>query len=710
MSQNESMRVLVRIRPPIYQEVQEKTAVHVTGQNSVSLHSERHDVKCSYHRVFDETSSQDHLFGEVMPILRDVLSGINACIFAYGQTSAGKSFTMLGPDGGQDVMSMDKAVWGLIPRVSEYLLGELADAASDGRLSYQVKASFLQIYNENLYDLLHDSTSKIDDDPESRKNTSDNLKIREIPRPGARNIDSSKNRCQDCYEVYVSGLSEYRVQTCEDVLRIVAAGTSNRTTRSTNYNLTSSRSHAILQLTFDVERFEESGETIIYRSKLSLVDLAGSEKMQTMNVDPTKQHVKELTSINKSLSSLGNVISALSSSNRTHVPYRDSKLTRLLQDSLGGNTRTILIACVAPTVLHASESTSTLQFADRAKNVMSKVRANAIVDGKELLSRAEQEIVRLKSLLQQYMKDGTQSEMNRLIEENEQLKRENIELKLQLHIKQNQKTVENDNGRNTSVAKSAVSDDESVANVSNGMRKGTNNSSGLKNRKKKNDMDKNEMPGGKKKGNSRINSTFGKENAEKVDPSFDNMKNVKCGVDDDSFHIKLPSYGGTSLGSDRPVIPPKIGQSLRSTSFNDNDSRLNEERVDSSKFRAVGISSSPANPFMSGNEYGSFHNNNNNSNVGSSLQSSQLEKLAHEKASTKSRLDQIIHRGLIFFQTFFSTFHILNNVGLSSYLERQGIAISSGEEGELSIMDSLSNVPKSKKDLELKRLRARLER
>jgi kinesin family protein 3/17 len=118
-----------------------------------------------------------------------------------------------------------------------------------------------------------------------------------------------------------------------------------------------------------------------------------------MQSETTERHIKELTSINKSLSSLGNVISALSSSNRTHIPYRDSKLTRLLQDSLGGNTRTVLIACVAPTELHHIETISTLQFADRAKQVMLKVRANTVLDDKALLSNAQAEIARLKLLL-----------------------------------------------------------------------------------------------------------------------------------------------------------------------------------------------------------------------------------------------------------------------------------------------------------------------
>ena len=292
-----------------------------------------------------------------------------------------------------------------------------------GLISYQIKASFLQIYNETLYDLLSD--------------TSDGLTIREIPISKKNNNNNDTNN----YEIYVSGLSEYRVQTYNDVMKILTTGiiyiyiiiiiiiniciiiiiiiiyiiiiiiiinigTQNRTTRSTDFNATSSRSHAILQLTFEIESYEHQGQTMIHHSKLSLVDLAGSEKMSTIDPIDSKislsdapKHVKELTSINKSLSTLGNVISALSSNTRTHIPYRDSKLTRLLQNSLGGNTRTILIACIAPTSLHTVETMNTLAFADRAKSIMIKVRANTVVDDKELLARANQGVERVKKLL-----------------------------------------------------------------------------------------------------------------------------------------------------------------------------------------------------------------------------------------------------------------------------------------------------------------------
>lgn len=345
---------------------------------------------------------------------------------------------MIGPNGGSDMMRCDKDLWGILPRASEFLMGYLHDKAAEGMLTYEVKASFLQIYNENLYDLLRDSGPAIEDRMLAFEKDKEELKIREVPKARSR-LASTKETPK---EIYVSGLSEFRVETSEDILKIVAIGTNNRMTRSTDFNLTSSRSHALLTLTFEIESESESGQTLISRSKLNLIDLAGSEKLPYLSTasENNPKHVKELSAINKSLSSLGNVISALASSTRSHIPYRDSKLTRILQDSLSGNTRTILVACVAPTVIHTMETMSTLQFAERAKNVKLQVRANTLVDDKVTLAKAQSEITRLKALLSHAMKQleeknggmengASASEFERIVVENEKLKRENITLK-----------------------------------------------------------------------------------------------------------------------------------------------------------------------------------------------------------------------------------------------------------------------------------------
>lgn len=248
---------------------------------------------------------------------------------------------MLGPNGGQNLNLRNE--WGVLPRSASYIFNQLQDMTRQGNFTYAAKASFLQIYNEKLFDLLRSGSEDSD------------LRIREIPRgkPACkRSTQPSSSVVTRPSEVFITGLSEFRVQTADDILRILSVGTQSRATRSTNYNATSSRSHAILQIAFEIEKREDNGQVILYRfisrihhdqssfcdlvcrSKLSLVDLAGSEKMLAIGGDDTMHtanHLKELTSINQSLSSLGNVISALSSKTRAHIPYRDSKLTRILQ-------------------------------------------------------------------------------------------------------------------------------------------------------------------------------------------------------------------------------------------------------------------------------------------------------------------------------------------------------------------------------------------
>ncbi|RYY83425.1 hypothetical protein EON63_11220 [archaeon] len=233
---------------------------------------------------------------------------------------------MVGPNGGVDLLKNDRSLWGILPRASEFLMGYLNEKVNEGGLTFEVKASFLQIYNENLYDLLKDSGPMIEDrlietrnatDRDNKDKDTDLLRIREVPKPRSK-LSSSKELPK---EVYVSGLSEFRVQTSDDILRIVTVGTQNRITRSTDFNATSSRSHALLQLTFEIESVSPSGQTLISKSKLNLIDLAGSEKLPIYSENTTK-HVRELSNINKSLSALGNVIAALASTTRSHIPYR----------------------------------------------------------------------------------------------------------------------------------------------------------------------------------------------------------------------------------------------------------------------------------------------------------------------------------------------------------------------------------------------------
>lgn len=315
---------------------------------------------------------------------------------------------------GNESLQATRDNWGIIPRAIKSLFDELHSINQHGAAAI-IHCSYMQIYNNEVFDLLRESKPRVREP----------LAVREMIKGNGKHI-------------YVSGLSEFRVTNLEETLNFLKTGNRNRTIRATEYNEKSSRSHALLQLSLEVEsRGLESVTTIIRRAKLNLVDLAGSEKWDT-DVSMGTDRCKELTSINQSLSALGNVISALSNRKRTHIPYRDSKLTRLLQDSLGGNTRTVVIATISPSTSALEETISTLMFADRARSVMVRVKANEMVDDAILLAQAQREIARLKLLLKQTSANqqvaGLEEQVARLTKENGVLTSENSKLRQRLEI------------------------------------------------------------------------------------------------------------------------------------------------------------------------------------------------------------------------------------------------------------------------------------
>ena len=258
----------------------------------------------------------------------------------------------------------------MIPRAIEEIF---RTAKSKAVLKCSIYCSFIQIYNENLFDMLRDA------------NMSQALTIRE-----------------DQKEIYVQGLSEYNVKSVSDTLHLLKIAEENRAIRETHMNQFSSRSHSIFQIYVEQKRVAEDGGEIYLRAKFNLVDLAGSEKWNIYQ-SMEDQHINEMTNINLSLHTLGRCISGLAqraNGKDTHIPYRESKLTRLLQDSIGGNARTCLIATISPSRMNAEESISTLKFADRAKQVMviATVNETRPVDH-ALVQRLQKEIVHLKGLV-----------------------------------------------------------------------------------------------------------------------------------------------------------------------------------------------------------------------------------------------------------------------------------------------------------------------
>ncbi|KAM6236361.1 kinesin-like protein KIF17 isoform 1-T1 [Spheniscus humboldti] len=316
--------------------------------------------------TFDGAYYQEHnteqIYNEIAyPLVEGVTEGYNGTIFAYGQTGSGKSFTMQG--------IVDPSTQkGIIPRAFEHIF-ESVQCAENAK--FLVRASYLEIYNEDIRDLLGADTKQ-------------KLELKEHPEKG----------------VYVKGLSLHAVHSVVQCERIMETGWRNRAVGYTLMNKDSSRSHSIFTVNMEIYTVDEQGQDHLRAAKLNLVDLAGSERQSKTGA--TGERLKEATKINLSLSALGNVISALVDSRCKHIPYRDSKLTRLLQDSLGGNTKTLMVACLSPADNNYDESLSTLRYANRAKNIKNKPCINE--DPKDALLREyQEEIKKLKAILAEQM-------------------------------------------------------------------------------------------------------------------------------------------------------------------------------------------------------------------------------------------------------------------------------------------------------------------
>ena len=290
------------------------------------------------------TSKQADVFDfSIRSTVDDILNGYNGTVFAYGQTGAGKSYTMMGAD------IDNESSKGIIPRIVEQIFASIL--ASPGNIEYTVRVSYMEIYMERIRDLLNPAN--------------DNLPVHEEKSRG----------------VYVKGLLEIYVSSVQEVYEVMRRGGSARAVAATNMNQESSRSHSIFVVQINQKNVETGSHKAGY---LYLVDLAGSEKVGKTGV--SGQTLEEAKKINKSLSALGIVINALTDGKSTHVPYRDSKLTRILQESLGGNSRTTLIINCSPLSYNDDETLSALRFGMRAKSIKNKARINAELSPAELKS------------------------------------------------------------------------------------------------------------------------------------------------------------------------------------------------------------------------------------------------------------------------------------------------------------------------------------
>ncbi len=361
-----SIRVLCRFRPQNSIEKKhngEECVKYGTSNQVVSVKSrasENDPKQFTFDRVFGPSTTQAEFFDEsARPVVDEVFKGYNGTIFAYGQTSAGKTHTMQGPD------LLDETNRGLTPRIIDAVFDHLE--AADPALEFSLKISYVEIYMEKIRDLLNVSKA--------------NLPIHEDKTRG----------------VFIGGVTEANVSSPDEIVQIMHQGSRNRMVASTKMNADSSRSHALFILTLTQVHTETGSRK---QSRLYLVDLAGSEKVGKTGA--AGQTLEEAKMINWSLAALGNVINALTDGKVAHIPYRDSKLTRVLQESLGGNSRTTLVICCSSSSYNAYETVSTLRFGERAKMIKNKAKVNqekSIAEYKILLKAAHTEIDSLKRQL-----------------------------------------------------------------------------------------------------------------------------------------------------------------------------------------------------------------------------------------------------------------------------------------------------------------------
>uniref|UniRef100_A0A671TT99 Kinesin family member 4 n=1 Tax=Sparus aurata TaxID=8175 RepID=A0A671TT99_SPAAU len=357
------VRVALRCRPLVPKEINEgcqSCLTFVPGEPQVIVGTEK---AFTYDYVFDPTAEQEEVFHTaVSSLLNGLFKGYHATVLAYGQTGSGKTFSMGGTY--TSAQENDSSV-GVIPRVIRRIFEEKENRAD---CEFLLAVSYLEIYNEDILDLLCSSKDK------------PALSIREDPKEGIK----------------IVGLTERQVFSAQEMVGCLELGNSARTVGSTAMNAASSRSHAIFTITLEQRRGKD--KYVWFVSKLHLVDLAGSERQKKTKAEGDR--LKEGISINRGLLSLGNVISALGdeSKKNTFVPYRDSKLTRLLQDSLGGNSHTLMIACISPADSNMEETINTLRYADRARKIKNKPIVNLDPRAAEM-NRLKQQVQELQVML-----------------------------------------------------------------------------------------------------------------------------------------------------------------------------------------------------------------------------------------------------------------------------------------------------------------------
>ncbi|KAF3480599.1 kinesin heavy chain isoform 5A [Arthroderma uncinatum] len=421
VSGDTNIRVIVRCRGRSDREVKENSGVVISTEGvkgttvEVSMGPNAlGNREYQFDKVFSPAADQAIVFEDVVaPVLNEMLSGYNCTIFAYGQTGTGKTYTMSGDMTETLGLLSDSA--GIIPRVLHALFQKIEDVDSS------VKCSFIELYNEDLRDLL---------------SSEDNVKLK-IYEDGMKKGHNG---------TMVQGVGETYINSASAGIKLLQEGSYRRQVASTKCNDLSSRSHSIFTITTFLKRVTDKGEEYICSGKLNLVDLAGSEDIRRSGAE--NKRATEAGSINKSLLTLGRVINALVDKS-PHIPYRESKLTRLLQDSLGGRTKTCIIATISSARCNLEETMSTLDYAFRAKNIRNKPQINSSISKKALLREFTTEIEKLRSDLiatrqrngvylssDNYEEMTVESESRRILSEEQRAKIETMEINLKTKVQE----------------------------------------------------------------------------------------------------------------------------------------------------------------------------------------------------------------------------------------------------------------------------------
>ena len=477
----EKVRVCVRIRPVLHYEngtqSESPLIVDKEDERKISIGKGVNYYTSYYDKIFFDSSTQEDVYEYIDICKLDSQRGINCTILAYGQTGSGKTYTIFGDkwtssNGLNDNEYIIKDEYdfvynknisydssnqgnGIIPRlVYDYFHSSGNDNDNDSSTNisisnYDITVSFVQIYNEKVYDLLTDPTVYNDHNSKPKFRIGGKHSYSTITPIKTPHLIIKENKS---IGVYIENLTQITLYSYEQCMNLLMLGENNRKKRQTTKNEMSSRSHTVFMLMINSKQPNDNG--VYTSSRINICDLAGSEKYD-QRFKYNSLHLQEMININKSLSTLGNVINALVNK-KNYIPYKDSKLTQLLQNSLGGNTRTILIATVSPLLSSYDETISTLKFADRAHSLFTKLEINTNVAGIKgltisnvnldnknsgiIIDKLTKEVNELKQLLNIRQRNGIVNDIGsddkRKEIENEiiQLRKENMELRKALKL------------------------------------------------------------------------------------------------------------------------------------------------------------------------------------------------------------------------------------------------------------------------------------